>query len=424
MNILLIGSGGRENAFARQISISKHCQKLFIAPGNPGTAEYGKNVAISSTDFQSIKSFVLNDQIDMVIVGPEAPLVEGIFDFFQNDAALKDIPLIGPSQLGAMLEGSKAYSKAFMVRHNIPTAGYREFTNENLQEGLDYIATQTPPIVLKADGLAAGKGVLICPTIQEAQYEFQEMLGGKFGDAGSKVVIEEFMSGLEFSVFVLSDGKNYKILPIAKDYKRIGEGDSGLNTGGMGAVSPPPFVTQAIMDRVEREVIIPTIEGLQKDNIIYKGFIYIGLMNTPGDIPRVVEYNCRMGDPETQAVLPRIESDFLELMQHTANETLDQAELKISEQAAVTVILASGGYPEDFEKGFEILEINAVKNALVFHAGTQSLDGKIVSNGGRVLAVTGMDVDWLKALEKSNAAAATIQYQGKYYRKDIGFDLK
>lgn len=424
MNILLIGSGGRENAFARQISISKHCQKLFIAPGNPGTAEYGKNVAISSTDFQSIKSFVLNDQIDMVIVGPEAPLVEGIFDFFQNDAALKDIPVIGPSQLGAMLEGSKAYSKAFMVRHNIPTAGYREFTNENLQEGLDYIATQTPPIVLKADGLAAGKGVLICPTIQEAQYEFQEMLGGKFGDAGSKVVIEEFMSGLEFSVFVLSDGKNYKILPIAKDYKRIGEGDSGLNTGGMGAVSPPPFVTQAIMDKVEREVIIPTIEGLQKDNIIYKGFIYIGLMNTPGDIPRVVEYNCRMGDPETQAVLPRIESDFLELMQHTANETLDRAELKISEQAAVTVILASGGYPEDFEKGFEILEINAVKDTLVFHAGTQSLDGKIVSNGGRVLAVTGMDVDWLKALEKSNAAAATIQYQGKYYRKDIGFDLK
>ncbi len=424
MNILLIGSGGRENAFARQISLSKHCQNLFIAPGNPGTAEYGKNVAISSTDFPNIKSFVLQENVNMVIVGPEAPLVEGIFDYFLKDDSLKDIPVIGPSKQGAMLEGSKAYSKAFMVRHGIPTAGYREFTNENLQEGLDYIATQTPPIVLKADGLAAGKGVLICPTIEEAQSEFQEMLGGKFGSAGSKVVIEEFMTGLEYSVFVLSDGKNYQILPIAKDYKRIGEGDAGLNTGGMGAVSPPPFVTEAMIERVEREVIIPTIEGLQKDEIIYKGFIYIGLMNTPGDIPKVVEYNCRMGDPETQAVLPRIESDFLELMQHTANETLNQAELKISEEAAVTVILASGGYPEYFEKGFEITSIDAVKDSLVFHAGTQSKDGKIVSNGGRVLAVTSLDNDWLKALEKSNQAAVTIQYQGKYYRKDIGFDLK
>ena len=424
MNILLIGSGGRENAFARQISISKHCKKLFIAPGNPGTAEYGENIAISSTDFSSIKSFVLQEQIDMVIVGPEAPLVEGIFDYFQIDAALKDIPVIGPSQLGAMLEGSKAYSKAFMIRHNIPTAGYREFTNENLQEGLDYIATQIPPIVLKADGLAAGKGVLICSTIQEAQNDFQEMLGGKFGDAGSKVVIEEFMIGLEFSVFVLSDGKNYKILPVAKDYKRIGEGDAGLNTGGMGAVSPPPFVTGSIMEKVEREVIIPTILGLQKDNIVYKGFIYIGLMNTLGNIPKVVEYNCRMGDPETQAVLPRIESDFLELMQHTANETLNQAELKISDKAAVTVILASGGYPEDFEKGFEITGIESVKDALVFHAGTKLKDNQLVSNGGRVLAVTALDKDWLKALEKSNEAAATIQYKGKYYRKDIGFDLK
>ncbi|HUH73601.1 MAG TPA: phosphoribosylamine--glycine ligase [Chitinophagales bacterium] len=424
MNILLIGSGGRENAFARQISLSKHCQNLFITPGNPGTAEYGENVEISSTDFPSIKSFVLQEKVDMVIVGPEAPLVEGIFDYFINDDSLKDIPVIGPSQQGAMLEGSKAYSKAFMVRHGIPTAGYQEFTNENLQEGLDYIATQTPPIVLKADGLAAGKGVLICPTIEEAQSEFQEMLGGKFGSAGSKVVIEEFMTGLEYSVFVLSDGKNYQILPIAKDYKRIGEGDAGLNTGGMGAVSPPPFVTQAMMQEVEQKVIIPTIEGLQKDEIIYKGFIYIGLMNTPGDIPKVVEYNCRMGDPETQAVLPRIESDFLELMQHTANETLDQAELIISEEAAVTVILASGGYPEDFEKGFEITAIDAVKDAIVFHAGTLSKDDKTLSNGGRVLAVTSLDKDWLKALEKSNQAAATIQYQGKYYRKDIGFDLK
>lgn len=424
MKILLIGSGGRENAFARQISLSKHCEKLFIAPGNPGTADYGQNVAISATDFPALKEFTLREQIDMVVVGPEAPLVEGIYDYYLQDAELKNIPVIGPSQQGAMLEGSKAFSKAFMMRHDVPTAGYREFTNDDIQEGLDYIATQTPPIVLKADGLAAGKGVLICSTIEEAQAEFQEMLGGKFGTAGSKVVIEEFMSGIEFSVFVLSDGENYKILPIAKDYKRIGEGDAGLNTGGMGAVSPPPFVTPAIMERVEREVIIPTVKGLQQDNIVYKGFIYIGLMNTPGDIPKVVEYNCRMGDPETQAVLPRIETDFLELMQHVANGTLDKAELRISDEAAVTVILASGGYPGDFEKGFEITGIENVKNTLVFHAGTQLKDGKLVNSGGRVIAVTSLDKDWLKALDKSNTAAAAIQYQDKYYRKDIGFDLK
>ncbi len=397
---------------------------MFIAPGNPGTTQYGENVAISATDFPALKEFTLKEEIDMVIVGPEVPLVEGIYDYYLQDESLKNIPVIGPSQQGAMLEGSKSFSKAFMMRHDVPTAAYREFTNNDIQEGLDYIATQTPPIVLKADGLAAGKGVLICSSIEEAQAEFQEMLGGKFGTAGSKVVIEEFMSGIEFSVFVLSDGENYKILPIAKDYKRIGEGDAGLNTGGMGAVSPPPFVTTAIMERVEQEVIIPTVQGLKKDNIIYKGFIYIGLMNTPGDIPRVVEYNCRMGDPETQAVLPRIESDFLELMQHVADGTLDKAELNISEEAAVTVILASGGYPGDFEKGFEITGIGDVKDALVFHAGTQLKDNILVNSGGRVIAVTALDKDWLKALEKSNTAAATIQYLGKYYRKDIGFDLK
>ncbi|MCZ2393091.1 MAG: phosphoribosylamine--glycine ligase [Chitinophagales bacterium] len=424
MKILLIGSGGRENAFARQISLSHQCEKLFIAPGNPGTAYFGQNVTISATDFNALKQFVLENTIQIVIVGPEAPLVEGIFDFFLADNELKSIPVIGPSQQGAMLEGSKAFSKAFMLRHQIPTAAYQEFTEENIEEGLAYIATQSTPIVLKADGLAAGKGVLICNSKEEAQEEFREMLGGKFGDAGNKVVIEEFMSGIEFSVFVLSDGKNYKILPVAKDYKRIGEGDTGLNTGGMGAVSPPPFVTPAIMERVEREVILPTIKGLQKDNIVYKGFIYIGLMNTPGDIPKVVEYNCRMGDPETQAVLPRIETDFMELMQHVADGTLDKAELKISDEAAVTVILASGGYPGDFEKGYEITGIENVKDTLVFHAGTQLKDEKLVNSGGRVIAVTSLDKDWLKALNKSNLAAETIQFYHKYYRRDIGFDLK
>ncbi len=424
MNILLLGSGGRECAFARQLSLSKDCEKLFIAPGNPGTAQYGQNVHISATDFDVLGDFAVENNISIVIVGPEAPLVAGVYDYFEQNEKLKHIPVIGPSQKGAMMEGSKSFSKAFMVRHNIPTAGYREFTKENLQEGLDYIAEQTTTIVLKADGLAAGKGVLILDDIEEAQKEFKNMLNGKFGDAGNKVVIEEFMTGLEFSVFVLSDGDNYKILPVAKDYKRIGEGDTGLNTGGMGAVSPPPFVTDAIMEVVERDIVIPTVEGLKKDHIVYKGFIYVGLMNTPGNIPKVVEYNCRMGDPEAQAVLPRIESDFLELMTHTADGTLDKMELKTSDEAAVTVILASGGYPEDFERGFEISGLDKIEEALVLHAGTKEINGKIVTNGGRVLAVTGMDKDWLKALDKSNHAAQTIKFKNKYYRTDIGFDLK
>jgi len=424
MNILLLGSGGREHAFARQISLSKHCQNLFIAPGNPGTAAFGQNVPLSATDFAGIRQFVLSHDISMVIVGPEAPLVEGVYDYFVNDAELKNIPVIGPSRQGAMLEGSKAFSKAFMVRHHIPTAAYGEFTGENVEEGLAYIAAQTPPVVLKADGLAAGKGVLICTSIEEAQQEFREMLDGKFGQAGARVVIEEFMSGIEFSVFVLTDGKNYQVLPVAKDYKRIGEGDSGLNTGGMGAVSPPPFVSEAIMDRVSKEVIETTIAGLAQDGIVYKGFIYIGLMNTPGDVPKVVEYNCRMGDPETQAVLPRITSDFLELMQHVANGTLDQAALNISPEAAVTVILASQGYPGDFEKGKKITGLENIKDSLVFHAGTEIKDGNLVTSGGRVLAITSLHTDWLQALDNSNEAAALVEYEGKYYRKDIGFDLK
>jgi phosphoribosylamine---glycine ligase len=423
MNILLLGSGGREHAFARQLSKSPRCEQLFIAPGNPGTAEHGRNIALSATDFPAVEAFVLEHNIGMVVVGPEAPLVKGIYDYFSKNPQLAQIPVIGPSQRGALLEGSKAFSKAFMLRHQIPTAAYREFTNLNLQEGLDYIAGQTTPIVLKADGLAAGKGVLICSSIEEAQEEFKAMLGGKFGSASEKVVIEEFMTGIEFSVFVLTDGEHYKIFPVAKDYKRIGEEDSGLNTGGMGAVSPPPFVTASIMERVEREVIIPSIEGLKKDGIIYKGFLYIGLMNTPGDIPRVVEYNCRMGDPETQAVFPRVESDLVDLFQHTFAGTLDRCSLHISEKAAVTVIIASGGYPGDFEKGKKITLPHAENDSIIFHAGTEIKDGCLVSSGGRVLAVTGLDTDWQKALAKSNTLAAAVEFEGKYYRRDIGFDL-
>ena len=423
MNILLLGSGGRENAFARQISLSKQCHKLFIAPGNPGTAQYGENVPISDTDFEKLGNFALSQQIEMIVVGPEAPLVKGVYDFFKNNATYSHISVVGPSQRGAQLEGSKSFSKAFMVRNQIPTADYGEFTAETISEGLQFIDKQQLPIVLKADGLAAGKGVLICQDKKEAKIEFQQMLKGKFGSAGDKVVIEEFMSGIEFSVFVLSDGRNYKILPVAKDYKRIGEGDTGLNTGGMGAVSPPPFVTKALMQKVEQDIIIPTIQGLSSENITYKGFIYIGLMNTAGDIPKVVEYNCRMGDPETQVVLPRIKSDFVELLKGTANGTLDQVTLEISELEATTVILASGGYPSSFEKGFEIQGIKDVKDALVFQAGTIEREDKVFTNGGRVLAVTGIDTTWQKALEKSNQAAQTIQFTHKYYRKDIGFDL-
>lgn len=429
MNILLLGAGGREHAFAHLISKSKLLRKLFIAPGNPGTAQFGENVNISATDFPAIKNFVVANEINMVVVGPETPLVEGVFDFFKNDVALKDIPVIGPSKVGAQLEGSKAFSKAFMFRNNVPTAAYREFTQVNIDDGIKYIATQQPPIVLKADGLAAGKGVLICATIEEAQQEFREMLDGKFGDASSKVVIEEFMDGIEFSVFVLTDGNDYKILPTAKDYKRIGEGDTGLNTGGMGAVSPPAFVTDAMMQTVEETIIKPTIAGFQKENIVYIGFVYIGLMVLKTGEIKVVEYNCRMGDPETEAVFPRIKNDLINVFQKTTNGELATVNLAIDERAAVTIILASGGYPEDFEKGKIIYEIDSIDDSIVYHCGTTLVVGdatnnnNLVTNGGRVLAVTSLHTDWKEALKLSNKNAAKIQYDGKYFRRDIGFDL-
>lgn len=424
MNILLLGSGGREHAFAYKIAQSKHCTKLFIAPGNPGTAQFGENVAIAATDFPAIKNFVLTNGVEMVVVGPEAPLVEGIFDFFKADDALKHIPVIGPSKVGAQLEGSKAFSKAFMFRNNVPTADYQEFTQANIEEGLSYIETQTVPIVLKADGLAAGKGVLICTSIDEAKSEFRDMLDGKFGDASSKVVIEEFMDGIEFSVFVLTDGKEYKILPTAKDYKRIGEGDTGLNTGGMGAVSPPAFVNDAMMQTVEETIIQPTIAGFQKENIVYIGFVYVGLMVLKTGEIKVVEYNCRMGDPETEAVFPRWKNDIIEVFEKTANGELSTVNIEIDERAATTIILASGGYPEDFEKGKVITGIDAIDDSMVFHCGTSlDVNSNLATNGGRVLAVTSLHTDWKEALKLSNKNAEKIQYEGKYYRKDIGFDL-
>ena len=424
MNILLLGSGGREHAFAYKIAQSSKCTQLFIAPGNPGTAVFGTNITISATDFQAIKKFVQENNIKMVIVGPEAPLVEGIFDFFLQDDTLKNIPVIGPSKVGAQLEGSKAFSKAFMMRHNIPTAAYAEFTQKNIEDGLDYIEKQKTPIVLKADGLAAGKGVLICQLKEEAKNEFKEMLDGKFGDASAKVVIEEFMDGIEFSVFVLTDGKNYKILPTAKDYKRIGEGDTGLNTGGMGAVSPPPFVTEEMMQTVEEIIIKPTIEGFQKDGIVYIGFVYIGLMYLKTGELKVVEYNCRMGDPETEAVFPRWKNDIVDVFEKTANGQLLTVNLEIDERAATTIILASGGYPENFEKDKVITRIDEVQDSIVFHCGTKiDSNRNLVTNGGRVLAVTSLHADWKEAIKLSNKNADKISFAGKYYRNDIGFDL-
>jgi phosphoribosylamine--glycine ligase len=419
-----LGSGGREHAFAWKMKQSPLCRSLFIAPGNAGTAACGTNIDIAATDFESLASFCLANAVDMVVVGPEVPLVEGVYDYFRERADLRSIPVIGPSKQGAMLEGSKAFAKAFMERNNIPTAAYREFSNDNVEEGVAYLRRQSPPIVLKADGLAAGKGVLICQSVEEAVAELREMLGGKFGDAGSTVVVEEFMTGLEYSVFVLTDNKHYKILPVAKDYKRIGEGDTGLNTGGMGAVSRPPFVTDELMRITEEMVVQPTIDGLRKESIDYKGIVYIGLMNTPTG-PRVVEYNCRMGDPETQAVFPRIESDLVGLMQAVAGGTLENFDLVLSAKAAVTVILASGGYPGSYEKGKVITGLDDTGDSIVFHAGTKRADnGDLVTNGGRVMAVTTLADDWETALAGSNTAAASIQFDGKYYRSDIGFDLR
>lgn len=423
MNILLLGSGGREHAFAWKMAQSPLCEKLYIAPGNAGTAQHGENVAISATDFEAIEAFVLAHNIHLVVVGPEDPLVKGIFDFFKTNSTIRHIPVIGPSKVAAQLEGSKSFAKEFMARNHVPTAAYKEFNVENLEEGFTYIDQQNTPIVLKADGLAAGKGVLICATKEEAKAELKAMIAdAKFGTASAKVVIEEFLKGIEFSIFVLTDGNSYKILPNAKDYKRIGEGDTGLNTGGMGCISPVPFVDEAMMKKVEERVIIPTVEGLKKENIIYHGFIYIGLMNVDGE-PMVIEYNCRMGDPETEIVFPRLESDLVQLLAAVGKGELAKETISISSQAAATVIVASGGYPEDYEKGKLITGIDAVANSIVFHAGTKLTDGKLTTNGGRVLAVTSMGDTIQAAVATSNASIQQINFDGKYFRTDIGYEF-
>lgn len=422
MNILLLGGGGREHAFAWRMSQSPHCDKLFIAPGNAGTADLGTNIEIDPNDFKAVRMLVIAEKIDMIVVGPEEPLVRGIYDYFQNDLSIEHIPVIGPSRMGALLEGSKAYAKKFMQEFNIPTAAYREFSKEDIQAGLTYIGEHKLPIVLKADGLAAGKGVLICETTEEAQSAFREMLEGKFGAASAKVVVEEFLTGIEFSVFVITDGKDYKILPVAKDYKRIGEGDTGLNTGGMGAVSHPPFVDEALMQKVEDRIIRPTIEGIQQTDLPYKGFIFFGLINVNGD-PYVIEYNCRMGDPETEVVFPRLKNDLVELMQKTHAGELAKVEIELDERAAATVILVSGGYPEAYEKGKIITGLEQVQDSIVFHAGTKKMGNQIVTNGGRVLAITSFGANFREALQKSYENAEKIQFAGKYFRRDIGFDL-
>jgi len=423
MNILILGSGGREHAFAWKLAQSKKDPKLFIAPGNAGTSQFGTNVDMSATDFAAIKKFVLDNTITMVVVGPEDPLVKGIHDFFLADEALKHIPVIGPGREGAQLEGSKDFSKQFMIRHNIPTAQYQTFTKETLAQGLKFLETLSPPYVLKADGLAAGKGVVIPTTLAEAKAELSDMLANaKFGNASAKVVIEEFLKGIELSVFVLTDGVSYKILPSAKDYKRIGEGDTGLNTGGMGAVSPVPFADEAFLSKVEERVVIPTVNGLKKEGILYKGFIFIGLMNTNGD-PFVIEYNCRMGDPETEVVLPRIKSDLLELFDGVANVTLSQKTIEVDQRVASTVMLVAGGYPGDYEKGKVISGLDKVKDSIVFHAGTKEENEKVLTNGGRIMAVTSLAATMEQALNSSFANAEVITYEGKYYRKDIGNDL-
>jgi len=423
MNVLILGSGGREHAFAWKIAKSSSCNQLFIAPGNAGTAQVGTNVNIGVNDFASIKEFILAENIELVLVGPEDPLVNGIYNFFKEDEQLKNISLIGPSKEGAQLEGSKEFAKEFMFRHNIPTAKYQAFTKDNLADGYTFLESLEAPYVLKADGLAAGKGVLILNDLQEAKDELKAMVAdAKFGTASSTVVIEEFLDGIELSVFVITDGDSYKILPSAKDYKRIGEGDTGLNTGGMGAISPVPFADRFYIEKVEREIIKPTVEGLKKDNIEYKGFIFIGLINVKGE-PKVIEYNVRMGDPETEVVIPRIKSDLLNLLKGIGDGTFSEKDLNITDEAATTVMLVSGGYPEAYEKGKEISGIEQVEESIVFQAGTKNDNGTIKTNGGRVIALTSFGETMEDALEKSFSSAEKISFEGKYYRKDIGFDL-
>jgi phosphoribosylamine--glycine ligase len=423
MNILILGSGGREHTFAWKMAQSPLCNSLYVAPGNSGTSQIANNLEIKVTDFQAIKEAVLKYKINMVVVGPEDPLVQGVHDFFLNDEDIKHVSVIGPERAAAELEGSKEFAKEFLVRHNIPTAAYKSFNASNVEEGYAFLETLNPPYVLKADGLAAGKGVLILNNLNEAKTELKSMLvDAKFGEASTKVVIEEFLDGIELSCFVLTDGKNYKILPTAKDYKRIGEGDTGLNTGGMGAISPVPFATDDFLYKIEEQIVKPTIEGLKKDNLPYKGFVFIGLIKV-GDDPKVIEYNVRMGDPETEVVLPRLKTDLVEIFQAIANQTLDQVDIEIDERAATTVMLVSGGYPEGYEKGKEITGLKNITDSIAFHAGAINKDGKIVTSGGRVMAITSFGNTYQEAIKKSYQNIAKLHFDKMNYRKDIGFDL-